>query len=128
MREIANKKLFMQRIYWGDLDFNGLTFTDIDAYMNYFEKVLIIVEMKKQGKSLGFAQKRAFETLCNNSKIDCVFIIAWHNEKNTESYVMMKDCIVESFLYKGKWNTDRKVKNLYTFIKSIIDYYDKENS
>jgi len=122
MREIKNNALFRQRIFWGDLDFYGLTFTDIDACMNFFEKIIIFIEIKRNGKEIGYAQRRAFETICNNLKINSIFIIAWHNETNIQNNINLKDCVVYKYYYKKKWHIKSK-NNLAEFLNKITQYY-----
>ena len=122
MREIRNRLLFRQRIFWGDMDFDGLSFTDIDAYMNYYDKILIFIELKKKGKDIGYAQKNAFTKMCDNLKIPSIFIIAWHDQKNNEEDVKLRLCIVYKYYYKKKWY-ETEDQNLSQFISKVINKY-----
>lgn len=119
MRIIKNNKKFRQRLYWGDLDFNGLSFTDIDAFMNYFEKFLIFIESKEINKDLGYAQKKAFETIIDNLKIDSIYIIVWHNLEDCEKNILLKNCFVYKYYYKKKW-FDGKMQNFEKFILKVL--------
>ena len=120
MRLIKNEKKFRQRLYWGDLDFDGLSFTDIDAYMNYFEKILIFIEVKQSGKKLGFAQKRAFETIIKNLNIPSVYILAWHEDVAEDQNILLRDCFVREYFYKNRWVNGNK-QYIEPFVKKIIN-------
>lgn len=127
MRLIKNNNLFRQRIFWGDMDFFGLTFTDIDACMNFFEKIIIFIEVKVFGKQLSYAQKKAFEAICNNLKIDSIFILANHKQKDYTQNISLKECTVNSYYYKKRWVQKDNI-NLADFLEKVTKYYYNKES
>jgi len=98
---IKNKKYFNQPLIFEGLRWNTITPTDIDACIDFKNKVFIFIEVKYGNIDLNVGQKILIERLVNNIAKPSYGIVCRHMQKND---IFLKSCIV-SDVYNGKWHS-----------------------
>ena len=93
------------------LDFTGVENgkihpTDIDAVLEFDNKALILIEVKKKGSKIPLGQRLLLERLCGS----------WHTEKSivlyaTHAYgdetrdIPLSECVIDACYYKKAWRS-----------------------
>lgn len=121
---INNRNSVKQLIDFSGLEWGSIHPTDIDATLEFRNKLFIIIEAKLRGKKMGDGQKYLIQNICNsihrpNLKY-CYGFLVDHDVADTSKPIMLVNCTVrEIYMPKsGNWVTQTEQKT----IKPIIDW------
>ena len=103
-------------------DFTGLkwgtiTPTDVDAFIDFGNKVFVIIEYKFGDTEMPDGQRWALERLVNAVLKPCILIHATHSTPLKQD-IDGANAIVVRVYWKGQWRSDGK-----RTVKQAIDYF-----
>lgn len=125
--EIENRERFRQIVNFKELTFgpnNNITPTDIDGFIDFDNKLFIVIELKLSGTEMKRGQELAIERLIDN--LECsgkhaVALIAEHEVADTREDIDVYKCrIVKARVHK-EWHSFPECD-----IKSAIEFYLKK--
>ena len=97
-----NIKRGKQLLRFDGIKYGKITHTDLDAVIEYHDKIWVLHEVKTKGKDVPYGQKLALERwikdCCKIGK-PAIAIISEHEIYNTDNDIYLKDdCYVREFL------------------------------
>jgi hypothetical protein len=107
------------------IDFTGMRYansimpTDIDAFLDFGNKLHIYVEAKFEDRELEYGQQLALERACDDCSIECVLLLVRHKQPETER-VDLANTKVDMVRYQKQWWS---MENDYTcrqFVDKIL--------
>ena len=110
------------------MQWGTITPTDIDAIVDYQNKIWIIYEVKMVGKDVPYGQRLALMRLIQNAKNSgkhgCAMIVE-HNVTDPHNNVFLKDCIVREMYTTDRmqWRTPRRRKTALQATDDYIQYH-----
>lgn len=99
---IQNRKRARQIIDFSGVRYGNITPTDIDGYIEYHDKAIILVEMKLNNAEVPYGQYLALKRLIDNSAQagkDAVLFICEHNIDDCEKDIDASNAIVRTIYY-----------------------------
>ena len=97
------------------IDFTGIQNgkihpTDIDAVLEFDNKTLILIEVKKSNNDLPTGQKLVLERICDNwtnkeQDRRGIALYVTHNFNDDTKDIPLVDCMVERYYLNGSWYT-----------------------
>ena len=95
------------------IDFTGIQNgnihpTDIDAVLEFDNKTLILIEVKKSNNDLPTGQKLVLERICDNwndKERKSIALYVTHNFKDDTKDIPLVDCMVEKYYFAGTWHS-----------------------
>lgn len=121
---IQDQEKFHRRILFDGIRFGKCMPTDIDAALEFGNKVLILYEVKYGKARVPYGQSLILQRLIDAWATDgkqAVLFICWHTDDSAED-VHLKDTFVTSVYYKGKWHQEKVVKNALDRTREFLDY------
>jgi hypothetical protein len=118
---------FNQRKDYSGLTFGNITPTDIDSFLDFGNKVFVIIEFKLEGMEMPFGQQLAIERLVDvlaQSK-PTIGIVATHSTK-PEDEIVAGNCPVEKYRYKANWKTRSTPTTTRELIDIFLSFYKYE--
>ena len=118
---IKNRTFISQIKDFSSLRFGKISPTDIDAFLDFQNKLFIFIELKHGKPDLSFGQKLAIERLCDSCQSETrnsFAIIAVHA---SEADIDVGSAIVKSIRFKKEWKQisgDLSVLGAITQIKA----------
>lgn len=109
-----------QLILFDDLCFGNISPTDIDAFIDFQNKIFILVEVKHGDSPIPFGQKLALERICDASTVAgkrCFVLEAHHNTSGDISLGVLP---VTAYYYRGKWRNPKQNKTVRETVEIII--------
>ncbi len=91
------------------LDFTGVQNgkihpSDIDAVLEFDNKALILIEVKRVGNSIPTGQRLLLERICDSWHTDKgIALYVTHNYLDDTRDIPLVKCFVNGCYYKGKW-------------------------
>jgi len=104
--EIRNRKRFKQVVNFKELTYGKISPTDIDGFIDFQDKLFIIIELKLVGIGLETGQRLAFERLNDNLEKagkHSVVLIAEHNVTNCDDDIDVYKCEVVMYRLHKTW-------------------------
>lgn len=101
---IRNSKQTTQAIDFEGIKKGKIHPSDIDAVLEFDNRALILIEVKRKGNDLPLGQRMLLERIVDKWEVGIVLKVE-HECYNTDIDIPLKDCIVTNVYYKGKWNT-----------------------
>ena len=107
------------------IDFTGLQNgkihpTDIDAVLEFNNKHLILIEVKKEGNKFKGGQLFAYQNICNawnkSGKIGIILFIT-HNFKDDTKNIPLSECNVEEYYIGMRWYKAKSLNLIYLLNK-----------
>lgn len=108
-------------------DFSGLRFergitpTDIDGFVEFNDKVYVLIETKFADCKVHGGQRLALERLCDTIQASkhCILIVANHNIAPESGQIEVGGCKVSEYRTNGKWHVpEREIT-----VRHLIDKY-----
>ena len=121
---IQDQGQFHRRILFDGIRFGKCMPTDIDAALEFGNKVLILYEVKYGKARVPYGQSLILQRLIDAWDGEAVLFICRHTDDSTED-VHLKDTFVTSVYYKGKWHQEKVVKNALDRTKEFLDYCER---
>ena len=101
---IRNSKQTTQAIDFDGIKTGKIHPSDIDAVLEFDNKALILIEVKRKGNDLPLGQRMLLERIVDKWEVGIVLKVE-HQCYDTDVDIPLKDCIVTGVYYKGKWNS-----------------------
>jgi len=120
----VNRNLLKQLINFDGLLDDNKSATDLDAFIEYDNKLFILIECKQVGKNLPYGQRLALERMTDDlekSGKSAILIVAEHQVFNPEVDIDLKDTTVRQFRFRGEWKYFDKKYRTKDFIKCFIE-------
>lgn len=120
--EIQNRQRAKQIINFKVLRYGNITPTDIDGFIDFGNRLFILIEIKYNGVDLPHGQRLAIERIVDNLVISgkkAIGIIATHEVENPEIDIDCAECIVKEIRLNSRWHTCLTKSS----VKKVIDYY-----
>lgn len=125
---VKNNALFNQPLLFDGVQSDKIYPSDIDSFIELWNKYLILIEVKTKGKDITLGQNIAMTRIiqsweADKNKIGMVLHV-YHSEYDSSKPIMLKDCIVNKVYTKGKWNN---MKNNLSVKEFLIMFGNKFN-
>lgn len=110
-RGVIRNRAFKQQI----ADFSGLTFgkitpTDLDAFMDFNNKLFVFVESKHGNSQMPYGQQLAIERLCDAChKPPHRFAVAFVTSHESDGDIDFANTTVTKYRWEGKWITPQQL-------------------
>lgn len=113
MTLINDLNLIKQGIDFTGIENQKIHPTDIDALLEFDNKVLILMEVKYNGAKIPTGQRLVLERLCDNwDGKQAIVLKVEHNHEDKKTPIILKNCFMNKYYYKKKWRYSKK-KNIY---------------
>lgn len=125
--EIRNRELARTLRTYSSLTYGNVTPTDIDGFVEFQNKLFIIIEGKNVGSPLSRGQSMALERMCDaiaKSGKRCVLIVCEHTF-NANGDIDVGMSIVRDIRVDKAWHRNIDCQQIYT-VKEVIDFYRSE--
>ena len=100
--------------------------SDIDAVLEFDNKLLILMEIKIKDKQIPTGQRLMLERICNawdNDKDKNSLILkVEHDHRNKKTDIPLKLCTVTEIYFQGKWS--KRKQKLITCLNDIGKFYN----
>jgi len=94
--------------------------SDIDAVMEFDNKVLILIEIKKNFAAIPMGQKILLERISSSWHTpEKSIVLKVEHDKPLSEDIILKDCKVTRTFYKGRWLTLDEPINLIVFLNNL---------
>lgn len=107
------------------LRYNNITPTDIDAFMDFGDKLFIIIEAKLSGADMPYGQRLALMRLvdaCHSANgRKAIGVVCEHGNRTGE--IDFANSIVVSVYWDRKWHSDKRRRSVRALIDSVLAYY-----
>jgi hypothetical protein len=104
--EIQNRKRFRQVVNFDALRYGSITPTDIDGFIDFGNKLFVLIEFKLKDVEMSYGQQLAIERLIDNLWLahkKAFAIIAEHEFYDTDQDIDVFKCKVVKIRYLNKW-------------------------
>ena len=105
---IRNREFKQQIADFSGLRFGKITPTDLDAFMDFHNKLFVFVESKHGGAPLPYGQRLAIERLCDachNPRIR--YAVAFITKHESNGDIDFSQTVVTQYRWAGKWVTPK---------------------
>jgi hypothetical protein len=112
---IRNREFKRQIVDFSGIRFGNITPTDLDAFMDFGNRLFVFVETKFNGASMPYGQRLAIERLCDacNTPPDR-YSVAFITSHHSEGDIDFANTVVTEYRWQGKWiKPNNKDKTLY---------------
>ena len=124
---IQDQEQFHRRILFDQIRFGKCMPTDIDAAMEFGNKVLILYEVKYGSAKVPYGQSLILQRLVDAWNGEAVLFICRHHMGGNED-VHLKDTLVTEIYYKGKYHKEKVVKNALDRTREFLDYCERNGT
>ncbi len=104
---VKNQALFNQPLLFDGIQSDKIYPSDVDSFIELFNKYLIMIEVKVKGKDITLGQNIALSRICDSWEADKnktgMVLHVYHSEYDSSKPIMLKDCVVNKVYTKGKW-------------------------
>lgn len=106
-RGVIHNRGFKQQIAdFSGLRFGNITPTDLDAFMDFNNKLFVFVEAKHGGAPLSYGQRLAIERLCDACHNPPVrYAVAFITRHDSDGDINFAQTTVTQYRWQGKWIT-----------------------
>ena len=102
--------------------------SDVDAFMEFYNKYLILTEVKEEGKDITTGQKICLTRIAdawNKADKDKVGIVIVTHHPSTDSIIKLADTIISKVYIAGKWkDMSKKNINYKDFLQLFAEKYN----
>jgi len=123
---IRNREYMKQIKDFSGLKFGKITPTDIDGFLDFGDKLFIIIEVKFNNSILPMGQRLALERLCDNlqnAKKETYLLIARHS---SNSDIDVAKCRLIKYRYNKKWRHPKENITIRAVIDRLLGKYGLE--
>jgi len=121
--KIRNREWASQLRDYSGLRFGKITPTDIDGFLDFGNKIFVLIESKYGGFDLPYGQKLALERLCDScqeSGKETLLLIAAHNDAGD---INVSDLLVREYRFREKWRNPKSPIS----VRNAIERFLKQN-
>jgi len=123
--KVFNRALAAQIRDFSGLRYNNITPTDIDAFMDFGDKLFIVIEVKLSGAEMPYGQRLALTRLVDACHSDngrkAIGIVCEHGNRTGD--IDLAHCSVVSIYWDRKWHSDQRRRSVRALIDSVLAYY-----
>lgn len=124
---INNRARAQQIIDFSGLKFNTITPTDIDGFIEYHNKLFILIEAKYKDTIMPGGQKLALERMCDSlSKDKPTILFLGTHEFEVNEDIDCANITVSKFYFKREWKSWNVITSMKSAIISFINKYGGE--
>lgn len=122
---IKDRGKFDQKIDFTGFKFGTMAPTDIDAFMEFKNKLFIFFEVKGGTSPLREGQRIALENVCKAIQADDKhgFAILCRHDKAAPSDIDFIDCTVDKYFYRGEWRDPKEPCDVFTFTQWLYTHF-----
>ena len=104
-RGVIRNRAFKQQIAdFSGLRFGNITPTDLDAFMDFNNKLFVFVETKHGDSEMQYGQRLALERLCDACHNPPIrYAVAFITRHDSDSDIDFAQTIVTKYRWGGKW-------------------------
>ena len=123
--EIRDHEQASQIMGFWNLRYGNITPTNIDAFLEFENKLIVIVEAKYRGLELPFGQMLAFARLCDacqSGGVESFVIHAGHDSqtpRNKDGHIDLASCWVADYYHRYEWHTAEDIVTVAEFIDRV---------
>lgn len=136
---LENSKLAKQGIDFTGVQSGKISPSDIDAVLEFNNKLLIMIEAKAWGKPLGMGQRLLLTRIADawnaqEGKLGIVAVV-WHQHNDEDTDIPLRSCFVHNYYFRGQWVSAKEMPinkfltnvGKYAGIKKCTFKYKEEN-
>ena len=118
---IRDKKKVKQVIDFTGVQNGKIHPSDIDAVMEFDNKVLILIEVKIKHVLIPIGQRILLERICDSWHIPekAIILKVEHEFDDAEQDIVLRECTVTRTYYKGNWHTLKDPSNFIGFVNNL---------
>lgn len=118
--KIRNKEHAQTLRDYSGMSWGRITPTDIDGFVEFGDRVFVIVESKYGSAPLSVGQRLALERLSDavSRSRHCLLVVCAHSSQSDEE-IPMHECIVTQYRSGGIW----RIPKSQTTLKEIVDQF-----
>lgn len=106
---IRNREFKQQIADFSGLKFGKITPTDLDAFMDFNNRLFVFVESKHGSSSMPYGQQLAIERLCDACHTPPHrYAVAFVTSHNSNGDIDFANTTVTKYRWEGKWITPQK--------------------
>ena len=125
MSLIRNTKQIRQTIDFTGIESGKIHPTDIDVVLEFDNKVLILMEVKRKGNKIPIGQRLVLERIADSWHTNKVVVLyVTHNFKNDDKDIPLNECNVDSIYINKEW---KEAKNEITLSNTLKGFSKKWN-
>ena len=122
---LKNREQFDQIVSFDSMTFGKLSPTDFDGFLEFNDKVFIIIETKYQDAQMPLGQRLALERICDaiyeSGRISTVMVTS-HNTPKDEN-IDLGNTTLTKIRWQKKWVVIKSGEKLNFAIKKLIEKY-----
>ena len=124
--KIRNREYAQQIRDFSGLRYGKITPTDIDAFLDFGDKLFVIIEGKHGGGTMPYGQRLAIERLCDacDNPADGRRTVAVVVSHETEGDIDYAACPVTMYRWNAAWHEPKKDISLRAFIDRLLKMMD----
>jgi len=115
-RKYANQVKDFTKLRWGNI-----TPTDLDGFIDFSDRLFVIIELKYTKADIPYGQRLALERMIDRWEaggISAVALIATHNASPKED-IKVHAATVNEYRWKGRWIRPSRTINVHESIEII---------
>ena len=125
---VKNFEKLSRPIIFDGLKSRTCSLTDIDGVLEYYNKYLILTEVKEAGKDITIGQKIVNTRIVdawNKAGEDKVGVVILTHHNPTDSTIILANTTISKVYINGKWNDmSKKNINYKKFLQLFAQKYD----
>jgi|TARA_R110000764_G_scaffold27629_1_gene65221 hypothetical protein len=120
MSLIRNTKQVRQTIDFTGIKSGKIHPTDIDVVLEFDNKVLILMEVKRKGNVIPIGQRLVLERIANSWHTNQVVVLyVTHNFKNDNKDIPLSECNVDSIYINKEWKEAKEEISLMNTLRGL---------
>lgn len=124
--EIRNENFLKRTVDFTKLKEDGKMPTDIDAVIEFSDKLFIFIEFKhKTNTAMSVGQRVCYERICDRIQSTGVPCFVLQAEHNSNGRIEASTCIVNFYRYKKEWRPTKEPQMLGELIQKLKNSYLK---
>jgi hypothetical protein len=123
--KIRNREHAQQLKDFSGLRFGKITPTDIDGFLDFGDKVFVLIETKHGAAPLPYGQKLALERLCDacaDAKKAAIVLVAHHQ---TSGDIDVASLPVDLIRTNRKWRKPKKKITVREAVEQFLEWHTK---
>ena len=124
--KIRNKEHAQTLRDYSGMSWGRITPTDIDGFVEFGDRVFVIVESKYDSAPLSVGQRLALERLSDavSRSRHCLLVVCSHSSQSDEE-IPMHDCIVTQYRSGGIWRIPKSQTTLREIVGQFKARFEK---
>lgn len=125
-----NEQYAKQLISFDNMKYGKIYPSDVDAFIEYRDKLYILIELKYKNATLPIGQKLMIERLIDRlNETDCLAVaFVCSHETKYDTNIDLASCKIEKIRWNKKWINDTHFKNIKEGVDYLINYIDKKDN